>query len=295
MRGCGSVWVCGLAWILGWPVAAWSQQPIQVENALLNIVETINIPAGSDGILEQLAVKEGSVVQAGDLIAEIDHRRVELDLKEAQAQLEISQRRAENDVDIRYVQKSFEVSKAELDRALYANSVVQGSVSASEIDRLQLVVEKNRLEIEQARHNFEIARLTQQTDTLKVQQQQLALTQHSIQAPISGMVVALNFRAGEWVRVSDAVARIVRMDRLRVEDFVPAEIGIDGLENRPVTFHTSLPQLKDIAFHGRVVFVHPEVNPVKSQMRIWAEIENTGLRLRPGLQGTLTILPPESN
>ena len=43
---------------------------------------------------------------------------------------------------------------------------------------------------------------------------------------------------------------------------------------------------------GRIVFVHPEVNPVKSQLRIWAEIDNASLQLRPGLQGTLTIHPP---
>jgi hypothetical protein len=37
------------------------------------------------------------------------------------------------------------------------------------------------------------------------------------------------------------------------------------------------------------VFVSPEVNPVNGQVRVWAEVENRGLLLRPGLQAALTI------
>ncbi len=301
-------WV-GLGLFFGGLVSpAEGQQPLEIPATLLNIVETVNVPASQEGILRSLAVREGSVVNADDLLAEIDSKRVALDLEEAQAQLEISRRRGENDVDIRYAQKSFEVAKAELDRAAHANSLVPGAVSASEIDHLQLIVEKSRLEIEQARHNFEIAKLSEHLDQLKVQQRELAKTQHTIRAPISGMVVALNFRAGEWVRVSDPVARIVRIDRLRIDDFVPLELGMAGLEDARVTFHPDLRALQGAAagagagagagaeFEGRIVFVHPEVNPVKAQLRIWAEIDNRDLRLRPGLQGRLTIhLPAKEN
>jgi macrolide-specific efflux system membrane fusion protein len=40
-----------------------------------------------------------------------------------------------------------------------------------------------------------------------------------------------------------------------------------------------------------VVFVSPEVDPVNGQVRIWAEIDNKSLVLRPGLQGALLIEP----
>lgn len=287
------LWASVLLASVCWPQVAIGQAPVEIPAALLNIVETINVPASQEGILSTLAVREGSVVQADEVLAEIDKQRVTLDMQEAQAQLEISRRRGENDVDIRYAEKSFEVAKAELDRALHANSLVQGAVSASEVDRLQLVVEKTRLEIEQARHNFEIAKLSEQLDRLKVEQRELDLGQHTIRSPVSGMVVALNFRAGEWVRVSDPVARVVRIDRLRVEDYVPVELGIAGLDHARVVFRPDLPALQGSEFEGRIVFAHPEVNPVKSQMRIWAEIDNRDLRLRPGLQGKLTIYPAD--
>ena len=44
-------------------------------------------------------------------------------------------------------------------------------------------------------------------------------------------------------------------------------------------------------FDGTVVFVSPEVNPVNGQVRVWAEVENKKLLLRPGVRGNLTIHP----
>ncbi len=40
-----------------------------------------------------------------------------------------------------------------------------------------------------------------------------------------------------------------------------------------------------------MVFVSPEVDPVNGQARIWAEVENRGGELRPGLHGKLSIAP----
>ena len=91
--------------------------------------------------------------------------------------------------------------------------------------------------------------------------------------------------------MSDTLVRIVRIDRLRVEDFVPVEVAIDGILGNPVTFTPSITKLQNRAFLGKIVFVSPEANSLDSKVRIWAEIENTEQRLRPGLKGTLTIHP----
>ncbi len=44
-------------------------------------------------------------------------------------------------------------------------------------------------------------------------------------------------------------------------------------------------------FAGHIVFVNPEIDPLNSQVRVWAEVENPDLKLRPGMQATLTIEP----
>jgi macrolide-specific efflux system membrane fusion protein len=44
---------------------------------------------------------------------------------------------------------------------------------------------------------------------------------------------------------------------------------------------------------GRLGFISPEVDPVTRQVRIWAELDNRELQLRPGQQGRLTLPIPE--
>ena len=58
---------------------------------------------------------------------------------------------------------------------------------------------------------------------------------------------------------------------------------------RRAVLAVDLPGKPGTEFDGEVVFVSPEVNPVNGQVRVWAEVVNRDNRLRPGLQGTLTI------
>jgi multidrug efflux pump subunit AcrA (membrane-fusion protein) len=51
------------------------------------------------------------------------------------------------------------------------------------------------------------------------------------------------------------------------------------------------PGKPEAEYKGRVVFVSPEIDPANSQVRIWAEIDNPQLHLRPGLRGVMTVEP----
>jgi macrolide-specific efflux system membrane fusion protein len=83
--------------------------------------------------------------------------------------------------------------------------------------------------------------------------------------------------------------RVLRVDRLRVEGFVPVKQLPGELEGRRVTLTVDLPGKPGAIFDGSVVFVSPEVNPVNGQVRVWAEVENPKLLLRPGIRGSLAI------
>jgi len=56
-------------------------------------------------------------------------------------------------------------------------------------------------------------------------------------------------------------------------------LKIVGTENKPMEFA------------GHIVFVNPEIDPLNSQVRVWAEVENPDLKLRPGMQAALVIEP----
>ena len=92
------------------------------------------------------------------------------------------------------------------------------------MDRLRLIVERASLEVEQADREFEIAEFTRQIKASQHQAAEEKVQRHRITAPLSGMVVQVNRRRGEWVEPGEMVMRILRLDRLKVT-------AIDSLES----------------------------------------------------------------
>ena len=110
-----------------------------------------------------------------------------------------------------------------------------------------------------------------------------------IVAPLSGQVVERYRTAGEWLNPGEPVLRIMRLDRLRVEGFVNADqFGVELL-HRLVSVAVLLPGERQETFSGKIIFVSPEVEPVTSRVRIWAEVDNPQLLLRPGVKASMTI------
>lgn len=264
---------------------------IVVSSTLLKIIETVEVPAQQSGTLETVPSEAGVIVDKGEVIAKIADDEKRLEVEQAQVEHAIAQREAENDVNIRFAEKSLEVAEAELGRSEEALSIAVKSVSQSEMDRLRLVVEKSRLEIEQSQEKTAIARLTAQLRETEVRLVETQLRKHEIRSPIQGMVVAVFRRAGEWVEPSDSVVKVVRIDRLRAEGFIRTEEALIGLIGSPAKVTVEIANREPIMVEGKVTFVDPEVDPHNGQVRVWVEIENKDLKLRPGLRAAMTIQP----
>lgn len=244
----------------------------------------------------------------------------------AELEFEAARRLAENEAPLRYYRKAVDVATAHVRRARDSRKAIPASVSDAELDNLQLQLDKAVMESEQADYELTIARLTQRVkksdlESLeltatqrqldlrqaeedaqvadlahKVKQNDLAqveldLQRRKITAPLTGMVVQLHHRRGEWVQPGEKVLRILRLDRLRAEGFVETRDLDRVLLDAPVRVRVAAPGKPEAEVVGRVVFVSPEIDPVNSQVRIWAEIDNPQLDLRPGLRATLTIDP----
>jgi len=266
-----------------------SARDIEVGNVLLASIEQVEVPAGEAGVLAKVHVREGQIVEENDPLAQIDDMEARLIAKQMEAELKIARRQSENDVEIRYARKNAEVAEAELQRALDSVATFPGSVSQSEIDRLQLAAQRSVLGVEQAEFDVEILKLTAEQKQAEYDIALRGQERRKVVTPIAGMIVQVNARRGEWVKPGEPVIRVLRVDRLWAEGFLHANRDDGTLTGRPVRLAIDLPGRPDAEFTGRVVFVSPEVNPVNHQVRIRAEIENRGLLLRPGLQAKLTI------
>jgi macrolide-specific efflux system membrane fusion protein len=104
------------------------------------------------------------------------------------------------------------------------------------------------------------------------------------------MIVELHRRRGEWVQPGDTVARIVRLDKLRVEGFLAAKHARPELVGSKTIVKVTIGD-DELEFPGEIVFVSPEIDPINSQVRVWADVENADLVLRPGMQAVLVVEP----
>ena len=274
-------------------VATWtsslSAEEIKVSSVLIKLIEQVEVPARESGVLADVLVREGEMVAAGAPLAQIEDTDAQLDKRRAQLELVGARRQAESDVKVRFAKKSLEVAQAELRRAVDSERRLAQSVSQSELDQLRLVVQKTTLEIEQAQLELGLAKTLQE-----VKENDLEIAEHSIQqrrmtAALAGFVVQVNRRRGEWVQPGQTILRILRLDRLRAEGLVSAQDVSGELNGSSVKLTVQLGDQSSAEFAGKIVFVSPEIDPVNGQVRVWAEIDNSGLQLRPGLHGSMVI------
>ncbi len=244
--------------------------------------------------------------------------------KEHDAGAAIQKRLAENDIRVLAAQKAEAVAKSEWTRAVNAKKDFDDAVSQSEIDQFRLAYEQRSLETQQAIFEQENARLEQSVDRAtaaslqtkirsadvavrqakaaanivqlkkKLKEQQLELArvnveQHSLKSPIDGIVVEVSHRVGDWVQPGESIARVVRLDRLRVEGYLPAK-WIHWLrdESEPKMI-IELATGETTERIGEAKFISPEVDPLTRETRFWIEIDNADGKLLPGSPARLLL------
>ena len=182
------------------------------------------------------------------------------ELAVARAKFEYSQAeaKAKNEVSIRYADKALEVAKAELKRSLESIEQFPKSISQSQLDVEKLTIEKLTLEREQAVHELELERYGLQLKQAELDSAELQLQQHELVAPFAGRVVLIRGRVGEWVAEGAQVLRLVAVDRLRAEGFLPAEQAGADLIGKKVAFSVRSDGEREPVI-GVVKFVSPEM------------------------------------
>ena len=134
-----------------------------------------------------------------------------------------------------------------------------------------------------------MATITRDIEQRTLELSKLALAKRQVRAPLRGVVAEVFRHAGEWVEPGTRVMRLVRLDRLRAEGFVKADLISGNLRGTPAEITVRRTGQRPMTFQGEVTFVSPEIDPVNGQVRVWAEVENPKFVLRPGMKAEMTI------
>ena len=266
---------------------------LTIDHCVVSLIDEAQVSAKKAGLIANMAVSEGTAVQTGQLLAQLDDAEIRIARVIAEREYAAAEKEATNDINVRFSVAAASVAKAEVEAAQEVNAKVPGTVAAAEVRRLRLAQHRAELGIEQAQQEFAIAKITATVRAAHVDAAKLEVADRQIVSPLNGQVVRLNRHAGEWVNVGDAICHVVRLDRLRVTGFVNVEqYDQDQIQGRNVRVEVHLASGKVEAFTGKISFASPLVQP-GGEYRVWADIENRDRNgfwiLRPGVTAKMEV------
>lgn len=278
-----------------------SGNELVLADCIVSAKDHIQLPAQQAGVIAQLETEDGRPVQEGVFvnkhqpIGKLDdedalarRNAADLDHRVSQAEAE----KAQSSVDAAVA--TAEVAQAELDESRAVNARIPDSVPKTQIRRQELTVKRAVMEQSVASKDVDVALLTVDLREAQLTVADINLRKHQIVSPLDGVLVQLYRKAGEWVGPGDPIARIVRMDTLRVEGFVDANKYLpEDIDGRPVTVTIQRPNRAPEEFTSTISFVSPIVE-ASGEYRVWAEVENRVVRgkhwvLRPGMDAEMRI------
>jgi macrolide-specific efflux system membrane fusion protein len=274
--------------------AAIPQAAAQIHDCLVYLIEDIQVPALEAGPLVKIDVKEGDVVEQGQLLAHLDDSQPLIQKQAAELARNAAIAEASDDVDVRFAEATLAYSNAELQRLLAVERKSAGSVSVQDIEKAKLARHRDELQIEKSKLEAKVARMTADKHQAEVQAADLSVARRQILAPISGEVATVFHERNEWVNAGEPVVQVVRMDRLRVEGFVSTgELNVSEIAGKQVMVEVELARGRRERLSGRVTYVSQLVT-AGAKYRVRAEVENRlendEWLLRPGMAASMLIL-----
>lgn len=268
-----------------------SARQLRLSHCLVSLIEEAKVPAREKGVLEPIQVREGMEITKGVLMATIYHRQADLQKELAQNELKLAQAKAKDEIELLSAKTLAQAAQDEYQATLKVFKT--GASTESELRQARLAHQQAKLQIQQAEHNREVARLSVLTSEVRVKAAELLIEHSQIKSPISGVVTNIYSNGGEWVNMGDPIARVVRMDRLRVEGFVNVgKYAPREILGKEVTVEVRLAHDRTERLKSKIVFVSPLVE-ASGDYRVWTEITNRRIDghwvLQPGLTAEMTI------
>jgi RND family efflux transporter MFP subunit len=217
------------------------------------------VRAKVSGELVELAVREGTAVQAGQRIARIDPTEFEARVREREAQ----RRSAEAQED--QARRTMENNRKLLDRSFISQNA-----------------------FDNAQSGYQVAVANRDAAVAQLAQARKALADTAVLAPMSGVVAERFAQVGEKVSPDSRILTIVDLSRMEIEAHVPAsEIGSVRV-GQPVTLRVEgieAPQT------GEVVRISPSTAAGTRSVPVYIGLDNRDPRIRAGLfaQGALAV------
>lgn len=260
MRRCGAAFAALL-------VAAYASHGARAENLRVDCVvepaQKLKIGSATLGILKSVPVNRGAMVQAGDVIAQLDSSVEE-------ANVALSRAQAESEGAIQAQRARVELYRRRLERQ---NQLSKGISTQEKIDQVEA--------------DYEIGQRDLQTEILKhnpakieLRRAEAQLELRMIRSPIRGVVTERLMSAGEFVRQDSAIFTLVQLDPLYVEAYLPVARWKDVSPGQTAT--VELDQPIGGTYQAKLTVVDQVFDAASGTFGVRLELPNRDLKLPGG-------------
>ncbi len=249
-------------------------------------VQQVDIMARVEGFISSVNFTEGSFVEAGTPLFEIEKDTYQATLDGARATLAAANA---TEAGAAVNLKLAELTLARQIKLLSSNAVAQETVDQATTSR-----DSADAQVKQAQ-----AQIAQAQAQVKTAELNLSYTE--IVAPISGRIGKAQITAGNLVSsTTGTLATIIQMDPIRVvfsisdreylqvvDQLKPAE----GFKADAARYHpqVQLPDGTTYAFPGRIAFIDNKIDPSTGTIAVYAEFPNPRQQLVPGQYVSVTV------
>jgi HlyD family secretion protein len=288
-------------------------------------IESVDVTVSSklSGQIKKINIKEGDMVKTGDLLLELDHDLLDIQLRQAEARVEqanaqlnllLSGARKEDiqmaEQSLKQAKINLELAKQDKDRftslydtrtitkkqyedaaARYDLAVTQYNAANENLNKIKSIIRPE--EIESAKAN--IKSLTANVDLLKKN-----IEDAKVYAPVEGFVSKKFVEAGEIVSPQSSLMKISNLETVDLVIYLnEVELGKVKLgQNADIKIDT----YKDKVYKGEIIYISPEAEFTPKNIQTQDErtklvfavkirIPNQNFELKPGMpaDASLTI------
>jgi len=226
----------------------------------LKALEDVTLSTKKAGIIDQIFVQEGDRVKKGQILVHLNDVDARLQLERAEASM-------------KEAEVSLETNRITLSRyqKLWETKVIPQQT----YDDIHLKVKLGEARLALTKAELNIAKQS--------------LLDHQIVSPIEGVINLKIAALGEHVNVApkDEIMKIVQMDPLEIEFYVPENLGGTIHIGSKIQFIVkAFSEEKYIAF---LRFISPTADPNTRNVKMKALVKNPNYRLKPGFFAEVSI------
>lgn len=264
-----SLALVGLGIVL--PALGAEPTPTNPLDCVLEPYEVVEVSSAVQGVISQIHVSRNDMVGKGQLLVELDSEveRTQVELARARATLQTN-------IELRETELAFHERNEQRLEKLYKSDTVSLHIK----DEAETDTEKSRLQLRSARDNKRLAEL-------ELAEAEAMLALRSMRSPISGVVVARNKVAGEFVE-EQSILRLAQLDPLKVEVIAPVELF--GTIKEGMLVEVVPEYLGQAPVFATVTMVDRVIDPASGTFDVRAELPNPELAIPSGLRCTVQFL-----